>query len=160
MDGWTRALALGQGVYYVGTGVWPILHLRSFEAVTGPKPEGWLVKTVGALIAVVGAATLLAGVRRSATPELRLLAGGSAAALGVVDVLYPLEGRISPIYLADALPELALAVGWALSGLRARRAARATARPLEDLHPDVPAPRAPGALAGATDTHAGGPVLA
>jgi hypothetical protein len=120
MDGWTRALALGQGAYYLGTGLWPIVHLPSFEAVTGPKPEGWLVKTVGALISVVGATALLAGVRRRASPELRLLAGGSALAMGVVDVVYPAKGRISPVYLLDALPELALALGWAASGLRSR----------------------------------------
>ena len=47
-------LCVTQGIFYVATGVWPIVHLRSFEAVTGPKLEGWLVKTVGALIAVVG----------------------------------------------------------------------------------------------------------
>src|SRR5687767_12121314 len=77
-----RILALAQGTYYFATGVWPILHLRSFERVTGPKLEGWLVKTVGALIAVIGATVALAGWRRRITPELRFLAAGSAAALG------------------------------------------------------------------------------
>ena len=38
-----RALAAGQGVYWAATGAWPLLHMRSFEAVTGGK----LVQTVG-----------------------------------------------------------------------------------------------------------------
>lgn len=39
-----------QGIYYVASGLWPLLHMRSFEAVTGPKRDKWLVNTVGALI--------------------------------------------------------------------------------------------------------------
>ena len=157
MDGWTRALALGQGAYYLGTGLWPLLHLRSFEAVTGPKPEGWLVKTVGALISVVGATALLAAVRRRASPELRLLAGGSALSLGVVDVVYPAKGRISPIYLADALPELALVLGWSVSAIRAHRRARGEVLPAEETSPVLHVSPAAARLAEASYPHAGRP---
>lgn len=123
-DEMTRALAVGQGVYYVATGLWPIVHLRSFEAITGPKEEGWLVKTVGALITVVGAAVWLAGIRRRVTPEIRLLAGGAAAALGAVDIIYPAKRRISPVYLAEALPELLLAGAWWWTGRKSADAER------------------------------------
>jgi hypothetical protein len=34
---------------------------RSFEAVTGPKRDDWLVKTIGGLIAMVGATLIGAG---------------------------------------------------------------------------------------------------
>ena len=46
------ALARLQGGYFAVTGVWPLLHMRSFRYVTGGKKvrERWLVKTVGALI--------------------------------------------------------------------------------------------------------------
>ena len=43
----------GAGAFYLATGLWPILHLRSFEAVTGPKLEGWLIKTAGTLITAI-----------------------------------------------------------------------------------------------------------
>src|SRR5690606_20176976 len=43
-----------QGWYYLASGVWPLVHYRSFIAVTGPKADDWLVRTFGALIAVVG----------------------------------------------------------------------------------------------------------
>jgi hypothetical protein len=34
-------VALVQGVYFLLTGVWPIVHLPSFLAVTGPKTDLW-----------------------------------------------------------------------------------------------------------------------
>ena len=105
-------MAQAQGVFYAATGLWPLLHLRSFEAVTGPKLEGWLVKTVGALITVVGGVLLSAGRRRRVTPEVTGLAVGSALALTAVDVLYVGKRRIAPVYLLDAVAELALVAGW------------------------------------------------
>ncbi len=36
------ALAVAQGAFYLATGVWPLLHVRSFEAVTGERrTTGW-----------------------------------------------------------------------------------------------------------------------
>src|SRR3712207_8805835 len=52
----------------------PFVSRRAFEAVTGPKLEWWLVKTVGVIVTVVGG-VLLSGARRNrVTPELRALA--------------------------------------------------------------------------------------
>jgi hypothetical protein len=119
-------LAVAQGAYDVVTGVWPIVHLRSFEAITGPKLEGWLVKTVGALIAVVGGTLLSAGLRRRVSPEVMLLAAGSAAALGAVDVVYASRRRISPVYLLDAFAEGVLVAGWGVAAARAWRHSRAS----------------------------------
>ncbi|HZI13913.1 MAG TPA: hypothetical protein VE153_26330 [Myxococcus sp.] len=118
---WGERLSLLQGGFYVATGLWPIVHLRSFEAVTGPKPEGWLVKTVGALITVIGGTLVLSGLRRRVTPETRLLAAGSAAAFTAVDTVYTAKRRISPVYLLDAVAETALLAGWGLAQARSRR---------------------------------------
>lgn len=112
----TNSLARVQGAFYVATGVWPILHLRSFEAVTGPKPEGWLVKTVGALIGVAGGVMWAAGSKKRVTPEIKALAVGCAAALTVVDVVYVAKDRIAPVYLLDAVAETGLIAGWVLAG--------------------------------------------
>jgi hypothetical protein len=37
-----RAIAGTQGTYFLLTGVWPLLHMRSFLTVTGPKTDLWL----------------------------------------------------------------------------------------------------------------------
>lgn len=112
-----------QGIYFFVTGVWPLLHIASFVAVTGPKVDLWLVKTVGALIAVVGATLVLGARRRSVGPELAFLAVASAASLGAVDVIYALADRIWDIYLLDAVAEAGLIVLWGVAWFRARRAA-------------------------------------
>lgn len=109
-------LAVGQGAFYLATGVWPLVHDRSFQAVTGPKVDVWLVKTVGCLVGVIGGALLAAGVRRSVPTELRAIAAGSAAALAAIDIVYASRGRISPIYLADAAVEIGLVAAWGAAG--------------------------------------------
>jgi hypothetical protein len=102
--------------------VWPLVSLRSFEAVTGPKHDDWLVRTVGLLVAAVGATLAVAAARGRLTPEVRGLAAGSAAALAAVDVVYAGRGRIAPVYLLDAVLEAGFVAAWA-AGARARPAA-------------------------------------
>jgi hypothetical protein len=116
---WSERMSWLQGGFYVATGLWPIVHLRSFEAVTGPKLEGWLVKTVGALVTVIGGTLLFAGRRHHVGPEMRLLGASSAAAFTAVDVLYTAKRRISPVYLLDAVAEVALLAGWGAAETRA-----------------------------------------
>jgi hypothetical protein len=95
--------------YYTASGAWPLVSMRSFEAVTGPKVDRWLVKTVG-LLAIADGLALGVGARRERpAPETIALAAAAALAFTTVDVVYVLRGRIRPIYLADAAVELALA---------------------------------------------------
>lgn len=108
-------LAWGQGIFYVLTGLWPILHLSSFEAVTGPKTDDWLVKTVGVLVAVIGVVILSAARRDRITGEIVLLAAGSALGLTAIDLVYALSGVISPIYLLDAAVEIGIAAAWGMA---------------------------------------------
>jgi hypothetical protein len=111
-------LALGQGVFYLATGVWPLVSFRTFERVTGPKTDRWLVKTVGVLVTVIGMVLLVAGRRRQVSDEVVLLAVGSAAGLASIDTIYRLRGRIATVYLLDALVELVLVGGWLRAGWR------------------------------------------
>ncbi len=105
-------VALLQGVFYLVTGLWPLVHLQSFLKVTGPKTDLWLVKTLGVLISVIGAVLGMAGAQRSVTRELALLGGGSAAGLTAIEVIYVARGRISPVYVLDAVAEVALLISW------------------------------------------------
>ena len=109
-----RGVAAGQGAMYLVTGLWPLVSLRTFERVTGPKVDGWLVKTVGVIVASVGPVLLAAARRNRITPEIALLGASCAASLAGIDVVYVSRRRISPIYLADALAELVCIGGWAV----------------------------------------------
>jgi hypothetical protein len=99
-----------QGWLYVVTGLWPVVHLRSFEWLTGEKYDDFLVHTVGLLLFVIGV-TLVRALRGPAvSSEVLWLAGGSAASLGAIDIVYWATGRLSPVYLADAAVEVTFAV--------------------------------------------------
>jgi hypothetical protein len=108
-----QIVAIVQAVYFLVTGVWPLVHVRSFMAVTGPKHDVWLVRTVGVLVAVVGVVIGLAAWRGGVTPEIALLAVGCAGALGAVDVIYVARRVIARVYLVDALAEAMLVAAWA-----------------------------------------------
>jgi hypothetical protein len=106
-----------QGAYYVITGFWPLLHMGSFLYVTGPKVELWLVEMVGLLALVIGLVLLCGALRARPLGEVFLAAIGGAAAFAYIDIRYYLEGRLSPMYLADSVVQLLLIVsigflGW------------------------------------------------
>ena len=110
-----RRTALAQGIYFTATGVWPLLHMASFEAVTGPKVDKWLVRTVGMLVGIVGAVLVSAAARDRVTEEIVALGIGAAAGLGAIDTIYASRGRIAPIYLADAALEALIVGAWSRS---------------------------------------------
>lgn len=121
-------LAVFQCVYYVVTGVWPLFSIRTFETITGPKVDRWLVKLVGTLIAIIGGVVGLAALRQRLTPEVHLLTIFSAASFAAVDVIYATRGRISLVYLLDAALEAGIIGGWLVGVARARREASLPAR--------------------------------
>jgi hypothetical protein len=112
-------LAVMQGLFYLATGLWPLLDIVSFQMVTGPKTDLWLVRTVGILVSVIGAVLLLAARRRRLDDEIVLLAIGSALGLAGIDLVYSLSGQISAVYLADAGVEIGLALLWLVARRRA-----------------------------------------
>ena len=111
----SRVVGLGQALYYIATGVWSLVSIDTFQKVTGPKTDLWLVKTVGVLVIVIGGVVGIGSTRRSTGPEIPMLAVGSAAGLTAIDVVYVAKRRIAPIYLLDALGEIALIIGWAMA---------------------------------------------
>lgn len=108
-----RPLAIGHGIFFLTCGLWPVFHIRSFEKVTGPKKDDWLVKTVGLLLATTGGTLLASGLKSRESPwELRAIAAGECLVLAGVSLFYSLQGRISKIYLADTTVETAIAGAW------------------------------------------------
>jgi len=107
-------VALFQGLYFLVSGVWPIIHIASFLKITGPKIDLWLVKTVGVLLSVIGAVLLCAGVMDQITTSIFYLGIGSAAGLTAIEIIYVSKKVISPIYLLDAVIEIILMIWWIL----------------------------------------------
>jgi hypothetical protein len=100
-------------------GLWPLLHLRSFEAVFGPKVDRWLVKTVAGLLVVNGLTLLVTRSTPESIAQARRLGVGTAAVLAMIDLSYAPIGRISKMYLADAAVEIGWIVVWCLPKNRA-----------------------------------------
>jgi hypothetical protein len=125
----TRAVAFMQGTFFVATGMWPIVDMRSFESVTGPKRDHWLVKTMGGLITVIGGSLLEAARSRSVRSPNIALAVGGAAALALSDVVYVRRRVISKVYLADAAAETAIIMLWMAAVRGEKPKATRAARP-------------------------------
>lgn len=88
------------------TALWPFLSLRTFIAVTGPKTNIWLVKTVGSLLVVIGIALMVGSKGEQNNATTICLGLFSALALALIDIYYALQNVISKIYLGDAAVEL------------------------------------------------------
>jgi hypothetical protein len=107
-------LAWVQGSYYLVTAVWPLVSIHTFQLVTGPKVDLWLVKTVAVMIAGSALALLSSAVRQAVPMEVMVLAVANALGLAAIDIIYVAKGRISRVYLLDAVPEIVLAAAWAI----------------------------------------------
>lgn len=105
-----RLVAGGHAAYLLATGVWPLVHRRSFEAVTGPKEDFWLVRTVGGLAAAIGATLGLAVARGRRSPETVSLAVSSGLVFGLADLRAARSESLT--YLGDVVVQLALVPAW------------------------------------------------
>lgn len=105
-------LASIQGIYYLLTGVWPLVDIDSFMIVTGPKHDIWLVRTVGALVIPIGLVLLIAAIRKEPFIQTVVLGAASAAAFTAIDTVYAFNDVIRDIYLADAGAQVIFIAGW------------------------------------------------
>jgi hypothetical protein len=118
MDG--VMLGRAHGVANLAGGLWPLLHIKSFEMVFGPKTDRWLVKTVAGLLMVNGLTQLTTSSTAGGVYQARRLGVGTAAVLAAIDLVYVPAQRISKMYLVDA----ALEVGWILAWCRVDKPAQ------------------------------------
>jgi hypothetical protein len=115
-----RALAVARlhGALNVLGGLWPLVHMQSFEAVLGPKVDRWLAYTVAGLLVGIGTTQLGAGNDPASLRLARRVGIGSALTLGTIDLVYASRGRISKTYLLDALGEVGLLLARASTAIR------------------------------------------
>ena len=106
----SRFLAGAHASYLVASGVWAVFHRRSFEAVTGPKFDYWLVQTVGGLAAAAGVTLGIAVLRGRRPPEVVALAVSTAVVFGLADLRA--ARTESRIYLGDLGAQLVLLPAW------------------------------------------------
>jgi hypothetical protein len=103
-----------QGAMYVATGLWPIVHIQSFERMAGPRASRGLVRTFGAVMATVGLSLLLRGMRRSRQQTASPLGAVGSLALSMANSVYAGRGRISPVSISRVIAQTALLVAWVM----------------------------------------------
>jgi small-conductance mechanosensitive channel len=132
-SGFAVALCWAQGLYFLATGVWPLVSVDTFQAVTGQKTDHliaeapskvdhWMLYTISVLIIAIAVVLVAAAWRRRPSFDVALLGVLSAIGLTIIDVVYVARGTIWPIYLADAAAEVVIIFAWswtfARGGLR------------------------------------------
>lgn len=110
-----------QAGYFFVPALWPLVHMPSFLAVTGPKTDLWLVRTVAVLLVAISLALFTAAYRKEYQPAIGVLAVCSAAAMMGIDLYYALNDRIWDSYLIDAAAEALLLMAWLAFFLKAKK---------------------------------------
>lgn len=107
-----KALLWIQGLYTLLTALWGLIDIDSFMAVTGPKNDTWLVKTVSTVLLAI-AVTLLAFIYVRTDPLPAILLGFfTSAGLAAIDFYYSGRKVISPVYALDGIAEVIFALVW------------------------------------------------
>ncbi|WP_220501494.1 hypothetical protein [Microbispora sp. H10670] len=119
-------LARAHGLFNIAGGLWPLLHLTSFEKVYGPKTDRWLQRTVAGLLVGIGWTQVRAARTPDGVRQARRLGMATAATLLTADLLCVPTGRIRPTYLLDAAAEALWLRAWRAGAVRPEpRAGRA-----------------------------------
>ena len=101
-----------QGIYTTLTALWALTDIDSFMAVTGPKTDIWLVKTVSVILLAIGISFIVQAFIRSNPLPVIVLALISSIGLAFIDSYYALNGVISKIYLGDAVLQVLFCFVW------------------------------------------------
>ena len=109
-----RVLIRVQGIYTLITALWGLLHIESFMAVTGPKTDIWLVKTVAVLLIPICIPLFWGILHKTYHPLIALVSLCAAAGLAAIDFYYTANGTIKWIYALDGILELLFVLAWLL----------------------------------------------
>lgn len=101
----SRRTATLQAAYFLVSGLWPIVSRPTFEAVTGPKTDYWLVRTVGGLACVIGTTLGVASYRNRVSRELAVLVPYLSGRRGARVFHRKRMGVGTPTFVAEARVE-------------------------------------------------------
>lgn len=99
-----------QAFYYFFSSLWPLIHMQSFEKITGQKTDKWLVYTVALLLLCSSMVFFYSSSRSESNNfnETLILSVSNCIALITIDVAFVVKKIIRKIYLADAVLEIGL----------------------------------------------------
>jgi len=101
-----------QGLYFIITGIWPLVHIESFQYITGYKTDIWLVKTVGILILPYSVLCFYTIGNTKRNTAIAIVNFMCCLGLAGVDLYYYLKGIISWVYLIDFALEMIFSIYW------------------------------------------------
>jgi hypothetical protein len=107
-----------QTVYYLVTAIWPLVHIQSFMAVSGPKTDIWLVKTVAVLLVAISLCFITHLLFTGNRWPVSILAVTCCLGFLFIDCYYSFNGVISRIYLLDAAAQIILLALWLIIIIR------------------------------------------
>lgn len=109
-DRWRQGVMVGQGSYYVLTGLWSLAHFSSFAAAVALRINPFQAQAFGAVIVVVGGCLLEAARREPPGSFPTLLGAAVASAIAIVSLWWlPRMGELTILW-ADLAVEVAFAV--------------------------------------------------
>ena len=109
-------MARAHGLFNIVGGLWPLVHVRSFEAVFGRKTDRFLEYTVAGLMMGVGWSQWTSNRAPGGAAHARTVGIGTAGTLLAIDLIYAPPRRIPATYLLDAVLEAGWLAAWALAG--------------------------------------------
>lgn len=101
-----------QGLYTLLTALWGLLDIDSFMAVTGPKTDIRLVKTVSVLLVAIAVCLLSALFISGYLLPVIILAALCSIGMAGIDFYYARHHVIASIYMLDGIAEIAFLTGW------------------------------------------------
>lgn len=116
----SRIILTVQSVHYLLTGLWPLVHVNSFMEVTGYRTDLWLVKTVSVLTVAIAIAFIVDLWSKESSTAIAILSVIAAMGFLGIDLYYCLTDEIHPIYLVDAVVQLAFVWSWGLLSVKTR----------------------------------------
>jgi len=97
-----------QGLYYLITGVWPVLGIEPFTAAAGPGQGIGLAPLSAALTCVIGLSLVVAATGAQVALPTWVLSLGSTVVLASLNLLFTVTGDLPARYLLEAALEFLL----------------------------------------------------